>query len=303
MQRHRGGLGDGAPLTPAERLGQQIGRGRRGRAGREEPGQRRLPGLRMHPRVVDLADPGVEQHVELGQAVHRGAGPVGAVDDLDQELVTDGAEKTFDLASTSGFAGLGVGELDPQHRARPAQPGIDEHRPVVHIGLGRAPARGEAVAQGLSQRDRVLRIPPAGRHHRPGMIVEERDEDRLAAGHVRAVQRVTDPAGVGPVGLEPAEHRWRPAVVAWPVEPERGEVSLQRPRRGRPPGVRGQHHRDLRGGPPRRLPLEPDRQLQHLGRGLRSQPPRRRDQRGEPTGPIRPDPAIQIRPTHPHRLR
>ena len=49
--------------------------------------------------------------------------------------------------------------------------------------------------------------------------------------------------------------------------------------------------------------LEPDRQLQHLGRGLRSQPPRRRDQRGEPTGPIRPDPAIQTRPAHPHRLR
>ncbi len=197
---------------------------------------------------------------------------------------------------------MGVGELDPEHGARPAQPGIDEHRPVVHIALGRAAAGSEAVAQGLPQRDRVLRISPAGRHHRPGMIVEERDEDRLAAGHVRAVQRVTDPAGVGPLGLEPAEHRRRPAVGARSVEPERGEVALQRPRRGRPPGVRGQHHRDLRGGPPRRLPLEPDRQLQHLGRGLRSQPPRRRDQRGEPTGPIRPDPAIQTRPAHPHRL-
>ena len=145
---------------------------------------------------------------------------------------------------------MGVGELDPEHGARPAQPGIDEHRPVVHVALGRAAAGSEAVAQRLSQRDRVLRISPTGRHHRPGMIVEERDEDRLAAGHVRAVQRVTDPAGVGPLGLEPAEHRRRPPVGARSVEPERGEVALQRPRRGRPPGVRGQHHRDLRGGPP-----------------------------------------------------
>ena len=76
------------------------------------------------------------------------------------------------------------------------------------------------------------------------MIVEEGDEDRLAAADVRAVQRVADPAGVAAVSLEPAEHRRTP-VGARPVEPERGEVALQGPRRGRPPGVRGQYHRDL----------------------------------------------------------
>ncbi len=87
VQGDGGGLGHGAPLTPAERLGQQPGRGRCGRPGGQEPGQRRHPGLRMHPRVVDLRDPGGEQRVQLGQAAHRGAGPGGAVGDLDQELV------------------------------------------------------------------------------------------------------------------------------------------------------------------------------------------------------------------------
>jgi len=84
------------------------------------------------------------------------------------------------------------------------------------------------------------------------MIVEEGDQDRLAAGDQGAVQRVADPADVGPLGLEPAEGRGRRAVRAPPGQPAGGEVPLQRARRRCPAGVRGQHHGDLRGGPPRR---------------------------------------------------
>jgi len=179
------------------------------------------------PLVVDLLNPGGEQGVQLGQAAHCGAGPlgapVGAVGDLDQELVPDSFEEPLNFSPTGWSPGLGMGELDAQHRARPAQPGVDEHRPVVHIGLGWAPTAGQADAQRLGQRHRGLGVPPAGRHHRPGVIVQEGNEDRLAPGHDRAVQRVTDPAGVGRFGLEPAEHRrWRP-VGAPPVEPERAK--------------------------------------------------------------------------------
>ena len=125
------------------------------------------------------------------------------------------------------------------------------------------------------------------------MVVEERDQDRLAAVDDRAVQRVTDPPGVGPLGLEPAEHRRRRPVRAGPGEPRRGEMALQGPGRGREPAVRGQHHRDLRGGPVRSLRLQRHRQLQHRRRGLRGDPPRRRAparrtrRRGRPgsTGP------------------
>lgn len=227
VQGHRGGLGDGAPLAPPKRLAQQPGRGRRGWADGQEPGQRRHPGFRVHPGVVDLLDPGREQGVELGEAAHRGAGRLGAVGDLDQELVAHRFEEPLNFSSAGGPAGLGVGELDPQHRARPAQSGVDEHRPVIHIALSRAPAGSQRGAQCLAQRHRRLGVSPAGRHHRPEVIIEEGDEDRLASGDVRAVQRVSDPAGVGLIGLESAEHRRWCRVGAPPVEPEGGEVALQ----------------------------------------------------------------------------
>jgi hypothetical protein len=67
------------------------------------------------------------------------------------------------------------------------------------------------------------------------VIVEEGDQDRLAPAHLRAVHGVADPAGVGPVGLEPAEHR----LAARPASGQRaeyrgdlrvvGEVALQGP--------------------------------------------------------------------------
>jgi hypothetical protein len=111
-----------------------------GGPGGQEPGQRRHVGLGVDPLVVDVFDPGGEQVVELSQAGHAGPGAEGAAADLDQELVPDGAEEPFDFASASWLSGSGVGELDPEDRAGPAQPGVDEAGPVVDVALGGSPA-------------------------------------------------------------------------------------------------------------------------------------------------------------------
>src|SRR6266536_1299951 len=301
VQADGGGGVDGAPLAPPERLGQPVGRHRRRWAGGEEPGQRRLPGLGVDPAVVDGLDPGGEQRVELAQVVDRGAGRLAGAGDLDQELVPDSPKQTLDLASAGGLPGSTVDQPDAEYGAGSAQLGVDEHGPVVDVDLAGQAAGGQPGPQGLGQRHRVLRMPPPGGGHRPGVVVEERDQDRLAARHHRAVQPVADPAGVGRLGLEPAEDRRRRAVGGQPVQPERGEVPLQRPRRRGEPGVRGQHHRDLRRGPPRRLLLQRRRQLQDLRRGLRHRPAGRRHQRLEPTSPVGADPPVQAGPAHPRR--
>ena len=123
----------------------------------------------------------------------------------------------------------------------------------------------------------------------------------LRPATTRPVQGVADPAGVGPLGLEPPERRRDAPVRAGAGEPEIGEVALQGPLRRRPPRLRGQDRRDLRGGPSGGLLLQRHRQLQHRRRGGRGHPPRDRDQRGEPAGPVGPQPPVQVRPRHPHR--
>ena len=85
------------------------------------------------------------------------------------------------------------------------------------------------------------------------MVVEEGDQDRLAAGDDGAVQRVPDPTNPGRVGLEPAERRQRPAVGVGPGQPRGCEVTLQGPSRRRVAAVRGQDHRDLRRGRPAQI--------------------------------------------------
>jgi len=168
----------------------------------------------VDPLVVDLLDPGGEQVVEFAQGPNRGAGAVGVRGDLDQELVPHGAVEPLDLAPPGGPPGLGVGQLDAQHGAGPAQPGVDEHGSVIDIELRWAAAGSQAHPQRFPQCHRVLRVPPAGRDHRPGMVVQEGDQDRFASPDQRAVHRVSDPAEVRGVGLEPPERRRRRAVGA-----------------------------------------------------------------------------------------
>ena len=49
---------------------------------------------------------------------------------------------------------------------------------------------GQRRAQRGGQPHGVLEVSPAGGHHRPGVIVDEREQVRLAARDARAVQRV-----------------------------------------------------------------------------------------------------------------
>ena len=93
-------------------------------------GLRALPGLGMHPLVVDLADPVVEQVVQLLQAGDLVPGRViSAAGDLDQELLLDSLEHLFDLAPAGRLAGLTVHQLDAQHRAGARQRGVGEASP------------------------------------------------------------------------------------------------------------------------------------------------------------------------------
>jgi hypothetical protein len=99
------GLGHGAVLRPSKRLGQVGRRRNRERAPGQPPGERRLPGLGVHPAVVDGLDPGGEQPVQLRQIGDPAAGcPVGC-GDLHYELVVDIAEEAFDLPAALGLTG------------------------------------------------------------------------------------------------------------------------------------------------------------------------------------------------------
>jgi hypothetical protein len=76
--------------------------------------------------VVDGIDPGCEQAVQLGHVVELAAGA-----DLDQELVTDGAEEPLDLPAALRMPRTGVDQPDLQRRAGPQQLLVDERRTVV----------------------------------------------------------------------------------------------------------------------------------------------------------------------------
>src|SRR5664280_857307 len=91
-------------------------------------------------------------------------------------------KNTFDLAPAGGPARLGVGQRDAEHRAGPPQCRVDEHRPVVDVELRGPTTGGQGDPERLPQGHRRLGVPPPSRDHRPGMIVEEGDQDRLPAG-------------------------------------------------------------------------------------------------------------------------
>ena len=205
---HGRGLGDGPPFGPAERLGQVRGGGDGERAAGFPPGQRRLPGLGMRPGVVDRLGPRGEQPVQLRQVRDLGGAGLGQ---LGQELAADGAEEPLDLPPALGPSGLAVHQLDAQPGAGPQQPRVDERRAVVHVDVLGDAAGGQRRAQRGGQPDGVLGEPEPGGHHRPGMIIEEREQVGLAAVHPDRVQRVPGPDLVRPVtprtGRTPARPR------------------------------------------------------------------------------------------------
>ena len=193
-------------------------------------------------------------------------------------------------------------EPDAEDGAAAQQPRVDERAAVVQVdGLGDA-----APLQGGAERrrhpDHVVVISPPGPHHGAGVVVEEREKVGLAPGDDRAVQGVPGPHLVRPLAFEPAERLPLLLLPGRGVQLQPLEQPLQRPVRRRPPRGQLQDPPDLGGGPPRLLPLQRLRQRQHLRRGPRGRLPRRRHQRVEPAGLIRPPPPVQRPPRHPHRL-
>jgi len=122
------------------------------------------------------------------------------------------------------------------------------------------------------------------------VVVDEAEQDGLAPGDDRAVQRIAGPQLVGPVGFEPAEHHRVGRDRA--VELQAHEVALQGALRRRPAGLDAQDPGDLRGGALRVFPLERRGHRQHLGRGARRHPRGGRHQGFEPANPPPADPPV-----------
>lgn len=137
VQGECGGLGHGALLGPQERL-VQLRRGgchRPGPAGGHDrlpgavpPVQRRLPGLGVHPGVVDGLDPGGEVLIQFLHGVQL---PAGA--DLDEELLTHGTKHPLDLPSSLRAPWGGVDQADPQACQGAQELPINERGSVVHV--------------------------------------------------------------------------------------------------------------------------------------------------------------------------
>jgi hypothetical protein len=163
----------------------------------------------VHAAVVDGLHPCGEQCVQLHQV-----GQFAARADLDEELLTHGAEEPFDLAAAGELARTGVDQPDAETCAGAQQLLVDHGGTVVQIDRLRDPAGGEPITQRGLQADGVLASGPPIAGQQPAVVVDEREQDRLAAVDRRAVQRVTGPPHVRCVGLEPAERARRLPVRA-----------------------------------------------------------------------------------------
>jgi hypothetical protein len=280
MQRDRGVGGDGAVLGPQERLAELGGGGPGQRVGQAllPTPERRRAGLGMDLGVVVGLHPGDQQAVQLGQV----ADPLGVAVQLDQELAADGAEEPLDLAASLRPARGGVHQLDAKAGAGSQQPGVYKRRAVVDVDLLGDAAGGQRGPKRCRQPHGVLVVAEPGGHHRPGPVIDEAEQDGLAPGDDRAVQRIPGPQLVGPVGFEPAEHRR--AGLEGAVKLQAHEVALQGALRRRPARLGPQDPCDLRGGALGVLPLERRGHLKHLGRGPRGHPCRGGHQGFEPAG-------------------
>jgi hypothetical protein len=134
--------------------------------------------------VVVGLHPGDQQAVQLGQ-VGDAVGTLAS--ELDQELLADGAEEPLDLAAALGPGGGGVHQPDAKHRAGPQQPGVHKRRAVVDIDLLGHTTGGQRGSQRRGEPDGVFVVAEPAGHHRPGVVVDEAEQDGLAPGDDRAV--------------------------------------------------------------------------------------------------------------------
>jgi hypothetical protein len=142
---------------------------------------------------------------------------------------------------------------------------------------------------------------PPVTNDQPGVVVDEREQQRLATADPWPVRDVTDPQVVDRRGLEPSE-RLRRAAVGTHVQPEPGEVALHGPIRGDLPVSSGQlgddQLHDVGRGPGRVLALELHREIEQLHITDQLASPCGGDQGVEPASPIGHDPAVQRRAAH-----
>ena len=190
---------------------------------------------------------------------------------------------------------------DAQAGAGAQQLLVDHRGTVVQIDRGRDPAGGEPAHAVRPPGGRCPRVAPTDSRAAAAVVVDEREQDRLAAVDRRAVQCVTSPPHVRGVGLEAAERPGRFPVRA-SAELQAHEVALQGAFVRRPPGVRAQDRRDLRRGAGRHLFLQCRCQVEHVGRGAWRDPARAGHQRVEPAAAPAADPPVDSLPRYPHRL-
>ena len=168
--------------------------------------------------MIDRLDPRGEQRVELEQRRGRGESSLGqlfggGVGDLDEELLAHATKPPLDLAAALRAVRGGVDQPDAELAAGPQQPGVDVGAAVVDVDAGRDTPRGEGGLQRGGQAHRVLGEPEPVPDGQPAVIVEEGEQVGLAAANVRAVQRVTDPAGVrAAASNRPNTAGWSPAA-------------------------------------------------------------------------------------------
>src|SRR6266536_284182 len=291
-------LGDLAVLGPQERLPQLGGAGQAGWRAGQEPLHGGLAGLGVLAVVVDALDPGAEQAVELVQVGGSAAGV-----QLDEELLADGAAGPLDLAAALWLAGLGVDKADAEHGQAALELAGGERRAVVDIERAGQAAGGEPSSQRGLQPQGVLGSSPAVADQGTGVVVDGGEQVGLAPGHDGAVQRVGGPQLVGRLGLEPAEGA-QPAPLGGELaaQPDAAEVPLQGALVGAVPVALGDDDGDLRGGAAGLLALERHRQLQRARVDAGPADPGVGQQRAEPPGAPRADPAVKGAAAHAHPL-
>jgi hypothetical protein len=146
--------------------------------------------------VVDGLDPRGEQPVELAQVGDpMAAGIVGVAGDLDQELFAHGPEVAFDLPAALRAAWHGVDQPNPEARAGPQQPRVDERGTVVDIDSVGDPARPERRTQRGGQADGVL-----GKPEPVPMIAREWSSRRPGRSCTGAADSAEGDPSTGPKG-------------------------------------------------------------------------------------------------------
>ena len=260
--------------------------------------QRSLPGLGVHPAVVDGLHPRGEQPVQLDQVGHLVGGEVGG--DLDKELLAHRPEDTFSIfPRPAGWPGLECTSRMPKLGAGAQQLLYRPWRCRCRGG-GRPGSRGRP--------GRCAAPPPTARCPRDAPT-DIRSAAREWSSR-NAKSRALRPSMSGPCSASPVHRSFgaaasnRPNAFGGVPSGRVFSSSWTKCRcRVRSFGAHPECARRIAATCTRRacrvLPLQRRRQIQYLGRGAWRHPPRRGNQRIEPAAPPGPDPPVDRSPATP----